>query len=86
MRQITLEVYRLDEKLPEIRKGFLYETILFRQRFEKNFSEGLYGTDGQFRYGYDEPDITDEIVEWCYPPSRSESDRSYEDALEDDAS
>lgn len=54
---------------PVIRKGFEYVTVLILVEGEESYSEALYGKDGFFRYGYDEPAI-DDVELWMDLPKR----------------
>ncbi|HBT3179482.1 TPA: DUF551 domain-containing protein, partial [Klebsiella aerogenes] len=58
----------VSERMPEIRKYCLDVTVIIAVRGEKSGSEALYCSDGNFRWGRDEPPIED-VTHWMPLPA-----------------
>lgn len=58
----------VSEQMPEIRKYCLDVTVIIAVRGEKSGSEALYCSDGNFRWGRDEPPIED-VTHWMPLPA-----------------
>jgi hypothetical protein len=56
---------------PTIKPGNEFEHVLILQVGEDEFAEAVYGRDGFFRFGYDEPPI-DDAEEWLPLPRRGQ--------------
>lgn len=57
------------KKSPKIPSHLNYATVLVLQVGENTYSEALYGRDGEFRFGYDEPAL-DDVEAWLPMPVR----------------
>lgn len=58
----------VSERMPEIRKHWLDVTVIIAISGEKYGSEALYCSDGNFRWGRDEPPIED-VTHWMPLPA-----------------
>lgn len=58
----------VSDKLPEIRKGFFDVTVLIAHDGEKECSEAMYCSDGNFRWGRNEDPI-ENVTHWMEMPA-----------------
>ncbi|ELB7342862.1 DUF551 domain-containing protein [Klebsiella michiganensis] len=58
----------VNERMPEIRKGWLDLPVIIAVRGEKDGAEAMYCLDGKFRWGRDEQPI-DDVTHWMPLPA-----------------
>ena len=60
----------MTSKLPAIPTHLRYVHVLVLCKDESTYSEAVFGLDGCFRWGYDEP-VIDDVEEWMPLPTRA---------------